>query len=335
VTKRSRYRRVLYWTIATVVSAVCLYAAFRGLDWDEFFRVIRSSNALILSLVGGISTSGYVVRALRWKRLAAGKKGGEAVPFGFAFFSVSIGYVINNFAPARLGDLAKVLATSQRARISKAYLLACGFSERVFDIVALQLLFFTSVILGGTGTTWIVQILTIFLVVLAVAAAVVIFFPRMGGLVQWLAKSIPWLSAHTRRVVSIHENLKQGLEVLGSARKASIILGLSLAAWLLDATSALVVWRALGVHLNLASVIVFLTAIGFAAVIPATPGSVGVFQLVGVVVLGPMGFSREQALGYMLLWQGMAYLVSILWGVPGLIVLRPRSLKETAELRAG
>jgi uncharacterized protein (TIRG00374 family) len=253
------------------------------------------------------------------------------VPFGFAFFSVSIGYVINNFMPARLGDLAKVLATSQKARISKAYLLACGFSERVFDIMALQLLFFVAVVLGGKGSTLVVQILVIFFVVLAVAAAVVIFLPRMGGLVQWLAQSIPWLRTHARRITSIHDKFKQGLAVLGSAPKAGAILGLSLLAWLLDAASALVVWWALGIHFNLASVIVFLTAIGFAAVIPATPGSVGVFQLVAVVVLGPMGFSREQALGYMLLWQGMAYVVSIVWGVPGLIVLRPRSLKETAE----
>ena len=52
-------------------------------------------------------------------------------------------------------------------------------------------------------------------------------------------------------------------------------------------------------------------ALGFASAIPSTPGYVGVYQFVAVLVLVPFGLSRDQALVQVIGFQGAGYIVAI------------------------
>jgi hypothetical protein len=60
--------------------------------------------------------------------------------------------------------------------------------------------------------------------------------------------------------------------------------------------------------------LLLLVALGLASAVPSTPGYVGIFQFVAVTVLVPFGFSRDQALAYILVFQGMTYTAVLLWG---------------------
>jgi glycosyltransferase 2 family protein len=66
--------------------------------------------------------------------------------------------------------------------------------------------------------------------------------------------------------------------------------------------------------------------LGLGSALPSTPGYVGIYQFVAVSVLAPFGFSRPQAIGYILVAQALQYTVIGLWG--GLGFLRYRRKTE-------
>jgi hypothetical protein len=64
--------------------------------------------------------------------------------------------------------------------------------------------------------------------------------------------------------------------------------------------------------------LILLSALGLSSAIPSTPGYVGVYQFVAVTVLVPFGFSRAEALAFILISQVLNYLVVSFWGLIGL-----------------
>ena len=70
--------------------------------------------------------------------------------------------------------------------------------------------------------------------------------------------------------------------------------------------------------LNLDQALVLLAALGLSSAIPSTPGYVGVYQFVAATVLVPFGFSRPDALAYILISQVFNYVVVSFWGLLGL-----------------
>ena len=65
-----------------------------------------------------------------------------------------------------------------------------------------------------------------------------------------------------------------------------------------------------------------LASLGLGSALPSTPGYVGIFQFVAVTVLLPFGFSRTDAIAYILVAQAMGYIVIGFWGALGLIRYR-------------
>ena len=91
---------------------------------------------------------------------------------------------------------------------------------------------------------------------------------------------------------------------------------------MMDAVSSMVTARALGLPLSFPLAILLITALGLGSALPSTPGAVGIFQAVAITVLVPFGFTREEALTYILVAQAGSYLIVALWGALGMWRLR-------------
>jgi len=71
-----------------------------------------------------------------------------------------------------------------------------------------------------------------------------------------------------------------------------------------------------------------IASLGLGSALPSTPGYVGIYQFVAVTVLGPFGFSRTDAIAYILNVQALGYVVIGVWGSIG--ILRYRRVREIA-----
>ncbi len=75
-----------------------------------------------------------------------------------------------------------------------------------------------------------------------------------------------------------------------------------------------------------------LAGMGLGSALPSAPGYVGVYQFVAVEVLTPFGFTRDQALAFILVTQAAGYAVVLTWGLPALLMMRrgPRQSSASA-----
>src|SRR6476660_2086728 len=71
-------------------------------------------------------------------------------------------------------------------------------------------------------------------------------------------------------------------------------------------------------HMPLAAAFLLLAGLGLGSALPSTPGYVGIYQFVAVSVLAPFGFSKNNAIAYIMVAQALCYVVIGVWGGIGL-----------------
>lgn len=305
------------WTgiLGFLLAGVFLYLALRGMDWAAFGETIRQVAWPVLLLTFPSASLSYWVRGLRWRGLVTSEHPPGA---GQVFWINMVGYLGNAFLPARAGELIRSYLLGQMASDSTLYALATALTERVLDLLILvtgAAIAFYSLPGAPVELRAAVQSLAI---LAFVALLVIILAPNSG---KWLARVIarlPIPSTLAERLTGMLDNVIRGLATLRSVKRMGGFFSLSAVIWALDTAGCLICAAAIGQSLTPGQAFLLLAGMGISSAIPSTPGYIGVYQFVAVSVLVPFGFLRSQALAFILLLQGMNYLVILLWGLIGL-----------------
>ncbi len=64
--------------------------------------------------------------------------------------------------------------------------------------------------------------------------------------------------------------------------------------------------------------LLLVTGLGLGSALPSTPGYIGIYQFVAVSVLTPFGFTKTNAIAYILLSQALQYALITFWGALGM-----------------
>src|SRR5205085_7402135 len=120
--------------LGIVISATCLYFAFRGFHWAEAIEHAKRANYGLLLLATIAATAMFPLRARRWRTIL--DPVAPRVPFGPLWRSTSIGVMMTNVLPARAGELARPYAlTREVPGIPFSMSLASVVVDRVFDAI--------------------------------------------------------------------------------------------------------------------------------------------------------------------------------------------------------
>jgi len=155
-----------------------------------------------------------------------------------------------------------------------------------------------------------------------VGLLVVLLAPHLSGFFQRLLGLLPMPAAWRSPLQSLLVRFLDGMRSLQNPGRAASFLALTAFIWLVDALVTMLGAYMLRLHLTLPQALLLLAGMGLASAIPSTPGYVGVYQFAAVTVLAPFGFSKSDALAYILVAQAFNYLVVTIWGLPGLMFLR-------------
>ena len=117
------------------------------------------------------------------------------------------------------------------------------------------------------------------------------------------------------KVIKILEQIHIGLRTFHDGKRLSGFISLTMVIWMLDALGTLVGMHALGLTTTLPVALLLITGLGLGSALPSTPGYVGIYQFVAVSVLTPFGFSRTNAIAYILLFQALQYVLVTFWGL--------------------
>ncbi len=305
--------------VAMLLAGALLYYSLRGIQWPQVWALVSGANLAYLGLACAITTTSLFLRAFRWRILLTAE---GRVPVGTAFWATSAGYFGNNFLPARAGELVRTFMISSRCGLNAAYVLATALSERVADAIALVVISALVLLTLPTQPGWLANAARPFAILGLSGALIIAVLPRMEALVRRLLHRLPAPEALRLKLVLAMEHGLRGIRAFHDPRRLFGFLGLTLVIWCLDAVATVIGAAALGLAMPLPVAFLLIAGLGLGSALPSTPGYVGIYQFVAVGVLVPFGFSKTDAVAYILLAQALQYAVFGLWGALGFLQYR-------------
>ena len=303
------WRKPQIW-IGLMISALALFLAFRGIEWNQLGAALAQASYGYLLPAAGLLLISMLIRAERWRWLYGERH--ARVSFARAFSSLTIGYLITNTFPLRLGEVARTLFIARDGAVTIAHTAATIVVEHVLDVLTI-LGMLVALLAGGSVPLpdWSLQGAK--LSALGFGAALIVMLvlvwqrTRIERWAEQILDRIPRLHTQTWLQRIIH--ILDGFAVLQPGQPLLIIVFWSVVGWL---SSALTFHLALLAFIPNPpfSVSLFVTVTStFALLLPATPGGIGVLQYAIKLSLLVFGIDDTTALSFAIVFHVMEIIV--------------------------
>ena len=268
------------------------------IHWAELWEALLQVRFVYLTIGGAVLIVSLGIRSYRWRLLLQPVK---KISFRTVFALESIGYLLNNVLPFRLGELGRAYLMGEREEMSRVSVLATILVERILDMLGLLFLVgltlllyrFPAHTLNPAVTISLGVLFTLLLLLLLLAIIYREFTRRAARLV---ARLLPGhLAEKFNRAVS---SFLDGLEVLRQTHHYLQIFVTTVSLWILYLIIILATLAAFSLFnrdypliwespLVTALVVLTITSIGIS--IPSAPGAVGTYHAAAQFALSLFG----------------------------------------------
>lgn len=305
-------RNPRFW-IGLALSLICLFFAFRGINFALLGVALRQANYLMLLPAMAVIGLAQVARTYRWRDLFYPD---PPPPFGKLFSALSIGYLVSTILPARLGDFVRavLIGGQQGQRVSKT--LMTIVVERALDVFIIIVLLLALIPFMGLPD-WLMR---------PALSIVAVFFILSVGL--WLAawqreRALRLTRAVLDRLPAVPLGRRtfrldparwteraggflDGLAILSHPRQLARVVLWSLVIWGVGGVLFnYLAMRAFGLQnlvdgnpIAAAAFVQVVLALG--ATVPSSPGYVGVYHAGVILALSVFGVPQADALAFAL-----------------------------------
>ncbi len=307
---------------ATLATAIGSYLAVKHIGPARIGdALVRSQPSWVLFGLALMCVS-MIFRALSWHSILKAALPDARPRVVDAVQGTTIGVLMSATLPARLGELSRALVVSRRlgrARDRLPVVLGTLVSQTLINVLALVILgfvMFTTIgLFAGRqkALLWYgIGPLAVLVIVLVAPALLRSGLPsRSRRVARWMAQGRLALS-----------RVRTGLRVFMRPREGSVAIASQLTAWALQCVACYVLLVALGLDAkaDLGAAAAVLFAVNVSAVVPVTPGNLGVFQAACVLVLSnAYHVGTAQALGYGIILQAVEIATAVVMGTPALV----------------
>jgi uncharacterized membrane protein YbhN (UPF0104 family) len=221
---------------------------------------------------------------------------------------VTVGYMGNTVLPARGGEALRVLLLAERTTARRREVLGSIIAERLFDVVALVLLFALMTFVGIAGTPAGQSPALIALGVMAAGAIALATYLRLrrSGRFERFAQALRPVAGASRIL---------------ARRDGPLLVLLTVLVWLSEGLIFTLVAKALDIDLSLLEGTFLVVLASFFALVPAAPGYVGTYDAAMLFGLHALDIRGGVAVSFVILVR------FVLFGpitVAGLILLLTR-----------
>lgn len=283
-------RRSLIVAGGLAISAAALWVVVQTVNVAEAADILASADPRPVVAILGVVAVQALVRAWRWSVLIPTHADHKPSPLRM-LPPMLTGYLGNTVLPARLGEPMRAVIAARRERIGATEALGSVLVERIIDIAMLAVVGFLAAFAVG-APAWVVQVLGVAVVVGAAGTLILVTVglePLLGlaeriGLARW-----PRVRDVARRFIAT---------LGGRGRRGAVLMaaGLSIGAWVLDATSFWLAGISVGADLPYAGAIIVSAVSVMGTAVPSAPGFVGTFHLAAAATAGALGVPGAEAL---------------------------------------
>jgi phosphatidylinositol alpha-mannosyltransferase len=308
--------------------------ALTRLDLSRSLHALTNVRPGFVALTFALLSASLMARAECWYVILRGARVSTRISRLVSARATMIGVMVSATLPGRLGEPARVFVVAQRAgdpRNRIALVAGTVLAQTLLNmaaLVALASVLVASFTLSG-DVAWAIGLAT---AVPIVVVGVILTGPR---LLDRAARKPTALGRAAAFVRTETKRIRGGLRVFRRPRDAFHATAAQLAAWSLQLLACDALLSAFGIATpsRLGTAAAVLVATNVAAVVPVTPGNVGVFQAACVAVLVAYGVGAGRALAYGIALQLLEVTTAIALGLPALLAegLRPRDLRLATQ----
>lgn len=299
-------RRLVFALVALILT----WLVARAVDWHVVATSIGHASLPMVLLLGAASLGATTIKGIRWwifLRRSTSLTVGQVTRFTFA------GLGLNSILLANAGEVVRVGLAARAANARVSTILGALASDKVVEMMG----FFAMAMLAVA-----VQPMEVF----SVAGVVVPSIAVMAAIIALIAiRTRPeaaeapvvasgWrgqFQKSRRFVIHFANEARDRLRGMDAARAFAI----SLVSWPLQVVAYSAGAAAVGLHLPVAVTISAVVAVNLSNFIRATPGNVGVFQVVYALTVTRFGFPQDQAVAAAVLIQSVQLLVAVGAGI--------------------
>jgi uncharacterized protein (TIRG00374 family) len=308
--------------------------ALTRLNLSRSLHALTNVRPGFVALTFALLSASLIARAECWYVILRGARVSTRISRLVSARATMIGVMVSATLPGRLGEPARVFVVARRAGDPRNHIaLVAGtvLAQTLLNMAALVGL--ASVLVASftlsRDVAWAIG-LAAALPILVVG--VVLTGPRLldraASKTTALGRAAAFARTETKRI-------RGGLRVFRRPRDAFHTTAAQLAAWSLQLLACDALLSAFGIATpsRLGTAAAVLVATNVAAVVPVTPGNVGVFQAACVAVLAAYGVGAGRALAYGIALQLLEVTTAIALGLPALLAegLRPHDLRLATQ----
>ena len=311
--KYNHWKRIARFLVFGGV-VVLIATQLRTRDLGHAFA--RLGAGYLLAVVFLLSPLAVVLRVLRWRCLLPL---GDRVPLRSYVGAYLVGMLANFILLGRFGELVKARFIC-RPGLDYGRSLAVVLIDRLLEGLALLMVFAVVLLNNSLLPVWASRLAWV--AGLASLAALVLLRALFDFRVRFLRvaeRGLAHMPAPVRgQVLRVAERLLAGCEALASYRRVMIALLYAFAVWGVEIGTVVLLFKGLSIPVPwLVAAIVLLVVLSFGVLIPISPGSVGVYQLLCALALSLWGIDRQLGLTLGVVMQTVLcvplYLAGLVW----------------------
>ena len=288
-------KRALRWLVTlAILVAVVLYG--RTIDWATAWTAIRSASWPILLIATLANFVTLAAKALTWWIFLR--------PVGVPSLSLAIkatvaGAGLNNILVANSGDAARAVFVTRASGAPSAKVLAALALERLFDLIGYILLMASAAYLlpmPHEVARWRFAAVGVLLGIAVLLGVLLKRSPEIAAITVYPATVVGRMRSYGNRFMG-------GVRDILTLQRISLAMFLALVNWAAQIATYHLVAVAAHFPISIAGSVATLITANVGFVVRATPGNVGVFQVVYGVTAQALGLDKASAVAVALLLQ--------------------------------
>ncbi len=306
-------RTYLHLLLGLVISAAAVYLSLRKIDFHALGAALRSADYLYIFPAMISQAVCFFLKGTGWRYLLLPAK--KTISPLSTTAVLIIGLMVNDLFPAKMGELARAYLIGEREKLPKSLCLSTILVEHLLDI--LILLAFLLILLPLVSLPPWLQTSGILVGFSALIFIVGLFFlmRREEKFLKWIQRLADFLPGRVReKIRSLARNGVQGLRVV-TGRYLFYSLAFLGGMWATVSLAAYLVMAAFGLFLPIQAAVMVTVFTAFGKIIPSSPGAIGTFHYLVILVLGSFGIGKETALAYAIVLHALVLMMEIIPGV--------------------
>jgi uncharacterized protein (TIRG00374 family) len=294
IRQESMKEKFIYFGFA--VSAILLWLVLRRIDVASTVQAVLAINGKYFTISLGFYLLTIYFRSVRWRYLL---EADPPIAVSALLSATSIGLMVNNILPVRMGDVARAYLIGKHAKVSGVTAFATLGVERMVDALCLlSILGFYLRAMRGQ------QMQQVGLRMAALGAAFVIVLAGGIGVLYLASIRHDWVEhvisrvlegrfpGASHKVLALFSKAVAGFSALRDWRQLLRVFLFTLCLWFSGAASYFYLMRSFSFPLGFSSALLVLVFVTFGVAFPSAPGFAGTFHAFCILGLSVVGMQN-------------------------------------------